>query len=114
MITYIKNGIISIAEDGIVYNLRRPILNEKGEVITNSVTILFERNESREKVFTKNIKISKKSIESQKDFTRASLTASFKNIDSNGISKMISIENTRRIHAKDYIMLLTCYNFFRN
>lgn len=114
LITYIKSGVISIVDDGIVYNLRRPIKNTNGDVLTKSVTILFERNESREKVFTKGIKISKKSIEAQKEFTRASLAASFKNIDFGGTSKMLSIENTRGIHNKDYMMLLTCYNFFRN
>jgi len=110
LITYIKNGVVKIEPDGILVNLRRPILNAKGEEVTRCVTILFERNEDRERIFTKNIKISKKSIESQKEFTRASLAASFKNID----NKMLSIENTRGVHTKDYMLLLTVYNFFRN
>lgn len=114
LITYIKNGVISIEPDGILVNLRRDILNSDKVKITDKVKILFERNESREKVFTKNIKVSKKNIESQKEFTRAALTASFQNVDVGGISKVLSIENTRKIHLKDYMLLLTIYNFFRN
>lgn len=111
LITYIKNGVVSIENDGILVNLRRPILNSKKEEITRSVTVLFERNQDRERIFTKHIKISKKSsVEDQKEFTRASLVASFKNIG----DKMLSTENTRGIHTKDYMLLLTVYNFFRN
>jgi len=114
LITYIKNGVLEIKEDGVLVNLRRKINNAKGDFITNSVTILFDKNESRERIFTKDIKISKKNLESQKEFTRASLASSFKNIEINGMSKMISTENTRGVHKKDYMLLLTCYNFFRN
>jgi hypothetical protein len=114
LITYIKNDVITIKDDGVQVKLRRPIINSNDEILTNNVTILFERNESRERAFTKNIKISKKNIESQKEFTRASLAASFKNIDFNGTSKILSTNNTKGIHNKDYMLLLTCYNFFRN
>ncbi len=114
LITYVKNGILIIEDDGILVKLRRDILNSKGEKLTDKVKILFERNESREKIFTKGIKISKKSIESQKEFTRASLAASFQNVEINGVSKMLNVENTRKIHTKDYMLLLTVYNFFRN
>lgn len=114
LITYVKNGVINIEDDGVSVKLRRPILNKDNDILTNSLTLLFERNEARERVFTKRIKISKKDVESQKEFTRASLTASFKDIEFAGTSKMISVENTRNIHGKDYMLLLTCYNFFRN
>jgi hypothetical protein len=112
IITYIKNGIISLEPDGVVVKLRKPLVVD-GKELANSIKILFERNEAREKTFTAGIKISKKSIESQKDFTLATLAASFANVD----GKIISIESTRSIQStnhRDYMLLLTCFNFFRN
>lgn len=114
LISYTKNGIINIQDDGILVKLRRDILNDKGEKLTDCVKILYEKNESREKVLTKKIKIRKKNVEDQKEFTRACLAASFDNVMVNGVSKMLSVDNTRKIHTKDYMLLLTCYNFFRN
>lgn len=114
LITYIKNGIVTIVDDGVNVKLRRPILNKDKEALTNNVTILFERNEAREKAFTKKAKLSKKDTESQKEYTRACLAASFKNVDFQGNSKMLSVDNTRGIHRHDYLLLLTCFNFFRN
>lgn len=112
IITYVKNGIISLENDGVVVKLRKPLVVD-GKELTRSIKILYERNESREKTFTSGIKVSKKSIESQKDFTLATLAASFANID----GKMISVESTRSIQStnhRDYMLLLTCFNFFRN
>ncbi|MDX5585865.1 MAG: hypothetical protein QNK20_13300 [Aureibaculum sp.] len=115
LITYIKNGVATILSDGVSFNLRRPILDSKGDVLTKNVTVLFERNENRERGLTKNIKVSKKSLESQKDFTRAVFAASLKSVElSEGRTKMISVEDARRLHTKDYSILLTIYNFFRN
>lgn len=114
LITYVKNGIITIEPDGVLVKLRRPILNSEGEKLTDNVKILYERNEDRERIFIKGIKITKKNIESQKEFTRAALAASFQNITVNGASIMLNAKNTKGMHNKDYMLLLTCYNFFRN
>jgi hypothetical protein len=112
IITYIKNGIIKLESDGVVVSLRKPLVVD-GKELTKSIKILYERNEAREKTFTAGIKVSKKSIESQKDFTLATLAASFASVD----GKMISVDSTRTIQSKnhrDYMLLLTCFNFFRN
>lgn len=110
LINYIQNGILTIQDDGINIKLRRDIKTDEGEKLTDNVTILFERNEDRERVFTKPIKVKKDDIEAQKDFTRASVAASLKNVN----TRMISPKNLRNVHHKDYLLLLTCYNFFRN
>ncbi|MDA3953121.1 MAG: hypothetical protein PF485_05710 [Bacteroidales bacterium] len=116
LITYTKNGILTIENDGINIKLRRSILNSDGEKLTDSVKILFEKNDSRERIFTKGIKVLKKDIESQKSFTRACLAASFANIEIGGRSVILNAESIseKKIHNKDYMLLLTCYNFFRN
>ena len=112
LIDYTKNGILTIVEDGVNVKLRREIKTEEGAVLTNNVTILFERNEDRERVFTKPIKVKKDNVEDQKSFTRATLAASLKNIG----NVMIGSEKLtpKHVHHKDYLFLLTCYNFFRN
>ena len=113
IITYIKNGVIKLESDGVVVKLRRPLKDPKGNILTESLKILFERNESLETILTKGIKVSKKSIESQKEFTMATLSASFDKIE----GKMVSLDATRRIQVnnhKDYMLLLNVYNFFRN
>jgi len=113
IITYIKNGILTLENEGVRVKLRKPLKRPDGTVLTESVKILYERNEAREKTFTKDIKVTKKSTESQREFTLASLAASFENIN----GAMIGVEATRRIqnnNYRDYMLLLTVFNFFRN
>lgn len=113
IITYIKNGVIKLESDGVVVKLRRPLKDPKGNILAESLKILFERNETLENILTKGIKLSKKSTESQKEFTMATLAASFDKIE----GKMVSMDATRRIKAnnqKDYMLLLNVFNFFRN
>jgi hypothetical protein len=113
IITYVENKVITLENDGVLVKLRKPLLGADGNVLTEKIKILYERNEAREKVFTKGIKVSKKSIESQKDFTLATLAASFDQVD----NKMISIDVTKKIQKsnhRDYMLLLNCFNFFRN
>lgn len=113
IITYIKNGVISLESNGVLVKLRKPLKDNDGNIITESLKILYERNESRELTFTKGIKVSKKSIESQKEFTLATLAASFDNVG----TKMISLNSAKSIQAnnhRDYMLLLNVYNFFRS
>jgi len=113
IITYVKNGIFKIESDGVLVKLRKQITGPDGIILTDTVKILYERNEAREKTFTAGITVSKKSIESQKDFTLATLAASFANID----NKIISVDTVRKIQKtnhRDYMLLLSCFNFFRN
>lgn len=113
IITYIKNGVISLESNGVMVKLRKPLKDSDGNIIADSLKILYERNESRELVFTKGIKVSKKSIESQKEFTLATLAASFENVG----NKMISLNSVKSIQAnnhRDYMLLLNVYNFFRS
>ena len=110
LITYIKNGVISIESDGVRVNLRRPIVDKNGSTLADSVVILYDRNEARERAFTKGIKLKKDDLEAKKEYTRASLAASFKNAG----TVVLGADSTRKLHDKDYMLLLTCYSFFRN
>lgn len=113
IITYVKNGIISLESDGVLVKLRKSLIDTDGNDFTDSIKILFDKNEDREIAFTKGIKISKKSIESQKDYTLAVLAASFDSVN----NKMISVKLTKKFQKtnnRDYMLLLTCFNFFRN
>jgi hypothetical protein len=113
VISYIKNEVITLCEDGVEVKLRKPIKNDDGSIFAEKLKILYDRNEARERTFTAGIKVSKKSIESQKDFTLATLAASFANVN----NAMISVETTRKIQKtnhRDYLLLLNIFNFFRN
>lgn len=114
IITYVKNGVIVIENDGLLFKVRKPLKNSDGKVLTSEIKLLYERNESRERVFTKRIKVNKKDIESQKEYTRACLAAAFDKVNINGTDVIITMANTRSLHSRDYMLLLTCFNFFRN
>jgi len=113
VITYIKNDVITLEDDGFVVKLRKPLTNEKGELLTEKIKVLFERNEDREKTFTKGIKVSEKNIESRKEYNLATLAASFENVDNRMISKK-STQKIQKTNHRDYMLLLSCFSFFRN
>lgn len=111
LITYIKNGKISFEDDGVRVKVRRPIKDNNGNVITDSLKILYERNEDRERVFTKKLKFKREDILSSQDYSRAVLAASLAN-ENNIIISPASI-TTSKIHSIDYLLLVTVQDFFR-
>jgi hypothetical protein len=114
LINLFKLNILKFNDDGIDFKLRKSVtLNSKKGIIVDKVTFLFEKNEARENQFTKFIKVKKGDISAQKDFTRAIIAASLKNIDFDGTPILISTSNLNSIHSKDYDILTTLYAFFR-
>lgn len=114
LITYMKEGKIIIETDGIILKVRRPITSEKGETISNQIKLLFVRNESRERAFTKKIKIKKDDTASGIDYTRAVVASNLENINYNGTSIMLTARSISKMHKNDYQLLMTCFEFFRN
>lgn len=112
LITYIKNGKITFEDDGVRVNVRRPIKDSKGTIIANSLKVLYERNEERERVFAKKLKFKKDSINDSQDYSRAILAASFAN-ENNKIIPPESISRSK-VHSVDYGLLVTVQDFFRN
>lgn len=112
MMNFIKNDIITFKESGVNVKLRKKL--QIGESETDNLTISFDRNEGKEKSFTKGIKVSKKDIESQKAYSRALLAASIKNVtDSMNKSLMIGVQHTYKLSKRDYDLLMSVYSFFR-
>lgn len=111
LITYIKNGKITFEDDGVRVNVRRPIKDGNGNVITDSLKILYERNEDRERVFTKKMKYKRDEVNSSQDYSRAVLAASFAN-EKGVIIPPASISSSK-VHSVDYGLLVTVQDFFR-
>ena len=111
LITYVKNGKITFEDDGVRVKVRRPINDSNGNLITNSLKILFERNEDRERVFTKKMKYKRDEINSSQDYSRAVLAASLAN-ENNIIISPASIAPAK-VHSVDYGLLVTVQDFFR-
>jgi hypothetical protein len=111
LITYIKNDKITFEEDGVRVKVRRPIKDSNGNVITNSLMVLYERNTDREGVFTKKLKIQKENINDSLNYSRAVLAASLAN-ENNIIISPESITPSK-IHSVDYGLLMTVQDFFR-
>jgi hypothetical protein len=107
ILPFMKHGIISIEEDGVVVKLRKSI--SVADIKTESLKILYERNEALERTYTRKIKVKKGDLESQKDYSKGLLAASLDKIE----NKMLGVEHVNKIHKKDYDLLLNCYNFFR-
>lgn len=116
IITYIKNRRLFIEEDGVIVKLRRPLKNEKGDILTDQVKILYTRNVAREQTFTKGKKIKQGDISLQKDYSKAVLAASLANIDIDNRSIVLSPSNLNEkyVHDKDYSVMMSCYNLFRS
>ena len=116
LITYVKEGKISFDSEGVTIKVRRPILSEKGEVITDRIKLLFQRNVERERAFTKKIKVKAGDTAASMDYTRAVIAAHLANVDFNGASVVLPEKSIsgKNIHANDYQILTTCYLFFRN
>ena len=113
LITYMKNGKIRFESDGVCVKIRNPILDGKGNEITNELKILHEKNTSREKVFTKKFKFKRNDINSSSEYSNLCLAASFANVNYNGSSVMISPGKLEKMHSKDKALLMTCFDFFR-
>jgi len=113
IITYIKNGIISIESDGIDVKLRKPLNNSKSQFITDSIKLLYERNTAREKQFRNSIKTPEKNKAFNEEVSLAVVAASFANVEAIVIG-MDSARVLKNTNSRDYMLLLNCYNFFRN
>lgn len=111
LITYVKNGKITFEDDGVRVKIRRPINDSNGNLITNSLKILFDRNEDRERVFTKKMKYKRDEINSSQDYSRAILAASLAN-ENNIIISPANISPSK-VHSVDYGLLVTVQDFFR-
>lgn len=112
IITYIKEGILTIEPDGVVVKLRRPAVNDEGLVLSDTLKILYKKNKAREDMFKRNISLKKVTNESADENMVAVLAASFDNVD----GKIISKTTVRKIQDKsdkDYSLLITVLNFFR-
>jgi hypothetical protein len=116
LITYVKEGKISFDSDGVTIKVRRPILSEKGEVITDRIKLLFQRNVDRERAFTKKIRVKTGDTAASMDYTRAVIAAHLANVDFNGTSIVLPVKSIsgKSMHENDYQILTTCYLFFRN
>jgi len=114
LITYIKNGKVSFEEDGVRINVRRSILAENREVVTANIKLLYTRNEAREKAFTKKIKIKPGDPSASMDYARALMAANLANVDFGGNNIILTAKSISKMHDRDYKLLQTCFEFFRN
>lgn len=114
LITYVKNGKVSFEEDGVNIKVRRPILTDKKELITGDVKLLYQRNEARERAFTKKIRIKPGDPGASMDYARAVMAANLANVAFGGNTIILTSKNLSRMHDKDYKLLQTCFEFFRN
>lgn len=114
LITYIKNDKISFEEDGVNIKVRRPIKTDKGDLLTSEIKLLYSRNEARERAFTKKIKIKPGDPAASMDYARAVMAANLANVSLNGTSIPLGSKNLSKMHDKDYKLLQTCFEFFRN
>lgn len=116
IITYIKNKRLFIEDDGVLVKLRKPLKNEKGEILTDQVKILYERNIAREQQFTKGKKIKQGDISLQRDYSKAVLAASLASIERGDKMIMLSPSSIseKYVHDKDYAVMMSCYNLFRS
>lgn len=114
LITYVKNGKLLFENNGVVIKVRRDIKNDKGEFLTNEIKLLYARNESRERAFTKKIKVRKDDTGAAMDYTKATIAACLENVNFDGRSLMLTAKHLSKMHQNDYSLLVTCFNFFRN
>jgi hypothetical protein len=116
LITYVKAGKVRFEDDGVVIKIRRPILSEKGEVITEELKLLYQRNEARERAFTKKIKLKPGDTAASLDYTKAVIAANLANVSFGGGSVVIPVNaiSGNKMHQNDYMLLRTCFDFFRN
>lgn len=116
LITYAKQGKITFENDGVILHIRRPLKSEKGEIMTDKIKLLFNRNEARERAFTKKIKLKQGDTSASMDYTRAVVAANLDNITFNGVSVIIGPNNIagNKMHQNDYRLLMTLFEFFRN
>lgn len=113
MINYIKNGIISIDESGVSIKLRKPLINKDNQVLTDTITILYERNEGRENAFRKSINVSQKSKQYNDEVALAVIAASFESVGNVMLGKE-SFSALKRDNYNDYLLILNTYTFFRS
>lgn len=112
MITYIKNGIITIEEDGVKTKLRKPLINSDNNILANEIKILFERNEDRERQYRKSLNLNPKSSDYDERMGIAVITASF-----DKANVFLGVDSTlllKKTNYNDYILLLSVYTFFRS
>jgi hypothetical protein len=111
-IRYIINNVITIEEDGISVNLRQPLENSDGIVITDSIKVLFARNEAREKQFKNSVKTLEKNKDYDSDMGAAVIAASFADVGNKMISANLFyiLKNT---NPQDYTLIVRVYGFFR-
>lgn len=114
LITYVKNGKLLFESNGVVIKVRRDIKNDKGEFLTNEIKLLYSRNESRERAFTKKIKVRKDDTGAAMDYTKATIAACLENVSYDGRSLILTAKHLSKMHQNDYSLLVTCFNFFRN
>lgn len=114
LITYVKNDKVSFEEDGVVIKVRRPIKTDKNEWLTSEIKLLYLRNEARERAFTKKIKIKPGDPAASMDYARAIIAANLANVSLNGTSIPLGSKNLSKMHDRDYRVLQTCFEFFRN
>lgn len=110
VITYVKHNVIKLEEDGFTFELREPLVNEKGDVLTDVVKVLYKKNHDRYRTFTKGKKLD--SNEDKKSFNIAVLAASLDNINNSMISPNV-ISILERNNELDFTILISCLNFFR-
>lgn len=114
LITYVKNGKLLFESNGVIIKVRRDIKNDKGEFLTNEIKLLYLRNESRERAFTKKIKVRKDDTGAAMDYTKATIAACLENVSYDGRSLILTAKHLSKMHQNDYSLLVTCFNFFRN
>lgn len=114
LITYVKNNKLKFEDNGVVIKVRRDIKTDKGEFLTNEIKLLYERNEARERAFTKKIKVKKDDTGAAMDYTKATIAACLENVSYDGRSMILTSKHLSKMHQNDYSLLVTCFNFFRN
>ena len=113
LITHHRYEKIRFDEEGVIIELRTPLLNSKNEVIAKELTVLFETNKDREISFTKKMRVKANDLQSQSDYSDALIAASIKSVEINGTVLIISPNSFRKINSKDKEIIVSCYNFFR-
>lgn len=113
MIKHIKYNDIAIEDDGIVINLRKPLLNKESVELTQSIKVLFDRNEGLEKAYRKTVKTNEKSPDYNEDMGIALIASTLANAGNVKLGPE-SLRRLKNTNENDYQIVLEVYKFFRS